>query len=313
MPNGIYNMYLVHFDSGLLGSPKKVTFKGFQNGRPVLTTMGGTVILADSFYDEVSDDEDDLVSSPREWPVRTVTGSCRTVKFSHAHVNLHDYLAKTQHLVKGSMYRMYKLKYDPEWDDIYQLVTFKGWTPFVDGRNMRDGFANELETCSPLFRCHIMKERFLLHFDERTQQWCTAAGEKVFFLAAMPMHRQDDHYLKIQTMVTLAEGPDDEVRICTPVTLSKIRYGKHLLTADGNRTDPVTLTRPELTKAVYLETDCLEGGRVACLYHHSTLNDLMQRNLFISPITRKPFSRVNILRVRYTICEESPSEVRRVA
>jgi hypothetical protein len=304
VPNGIYNMYLVHFDSGLLGTPKKVTFKGYQNGRPLLAMMGGTVMFADYFDASVESDDEDELMTPREWAIRTWTGSCRTFKFSHAHVNLHDYLAKPQHLVKNHMYRMYRLKYDTDWDDDYQLITFKGWTPFLDGSDVRNGFEHELETCAPLLQCHVMRERFLLTKNERSDQWCTMAGERVFFLCSMPLPKRDgqDHQVGIQTLVNIAEGDDDAVRVCAPLNLSRIRYGKHVLTSDGDQTDPVTLTTPDLTRATYIETDCLDGGRIQCLYHHSTLNDLMQRNIYLSPITRKPFCRANILRLRYQEC-----------
>ncbi len=272
----IYHMHLVHFDEGLLGTPKRVCFKGYHNDRPVLKQGANTVILHNAGQDFGDQHEED-------WLVSTSTGEQRTVKFSYVDVNLHAHLLTLNLLRSGNIYTMFTLKHHTDWDtNDTRIVKFKGWLT---------------EDCRPVLQECSSRHRFHLGYDCDRDVWLTARGEAVLFVPS------EDHFLSKQLCKDIRDKvrkrlhENDDVKVSVRLRLDNISHGNGRLSADTCRQDPVSLTTPVLSRAVYLESDNLPGDVVQCVYDVTSLADMMERSIEISPTTRKPFSKGDVKRI----------------
>ena len=271
----IYHMYLVHFEEGLLGAPKKVCFKGCHNDRPVLRQGANTVVLHSAGQDFGDQHEED-------WLVSTSTGEQRTVKFSYVDVNLHAHLLTLDLLRSGNIYTMFTLKHHTDWDtNDTRIVKFRGWLA---------------EACPVLQEC-TSRHGFHLDYDRDRDVWLTARGEAVLFVPS------EDHFLSKQLCKDIRDKlrkklhENDDIKVSVRLRLDQIAQGTARLGADTCRQDPVSLTVPVLNRAVYLEPDNLPGDVVQCVYDVTSLANMMERSIEVSPTTRKPFSKDDVKRI----------------
>lgn len=290
-----YYMYPVHFQLGTLGIPRKVVYSK-QSDRPVLKIDDETVLLRN--INENIQDEDDEAT----WVMLTQGNGYRTMKFSQRQLNLHKRLVNVCMLQKGCHYNMFLLKYDHLWNKHYKRVKFRGWTPFFEAVEMSpDGFPYQVETCVPLLLDTQTGKNFALKFDAEKGIWSTKAGELVLFDSQQ--HTTSDSYMEqLYSYIITYEGLNDVPATCPKITLAEVPLGFDALDVHANIYDPIRMSKPRLSRAVYLDSDLSENQEVKTVYYLSTLVDLLERNITCSPMTRRQFSAKNIKRVSRIRC-----------
>ena len=283
-PGQSYNMYLVHFDEGLLGIPKRVSFKGIHAGRPVLKHHNTTVTVKNAAEDFGEQHE-------RDWLVVTASGEMRTVKFSDVAVNLHLHLLPLSLLKQGYVYTMFCLKHDTDWDiERVRIVSFRGWTVLPSS----DTPMPELQPCGSRYRFSLHQDRLNAR---PSPPWLTDEGEAVLF-APSEMHVLPKAYWKLtKEHILQALGSNDEIKVGAKLKLETLPVGKAQVQVETCLQDPITLQRPPLQKAVYLTTDVMRGNAIQCLYELQSLLELIDRDMQVSPCTRKPFTAKDIARL----------------